>query len=156
MASIDLEATLLSVLGEILAYINADFKPMCENPEICVNSEEPINILIGIIGDLEGNILFGFEPETAKHIAGKLMGTKDLDDMDIFAEAALADFCAELCKRFMLMVKIEHELTASFPSYISGEEICGIIDDEYANKLFYKAGGKKSYITYNLEPTYGK
>lgn len=155
MASINLARTFVNVFDEMLAYLDIEHKFMCEVPESSLNSGEPVNVLIGITGDMEGNIMFGYAPETAKDITAKLLGIKELSQFDNFAEAALADFCAEFCKRFIQMTKIEYNLVSSYPSYASGDNMYAMISKVPSKKLFFKINGKKFNMAYNLEKTHG-
>lgn len=155
MASLNIVRAFVSIFDELLAYLDIEHKFMCEVPESSLNSGEPVNVLIGITGDLEGNIMFGYAPETAKEIAARLMGAKSIDEFDTDSEAALADFCADFCKRFLQQAKIEYNLVSSYPSYVSGEHMYGMISKVPSKKLFFKVNGKKFNMAYNLEKTHG-
>lgn len=155
MASVNLARTFVSVFDDMLSYLDIDHKFMCEVPESSLNSGEPVNILVGITGEMEGNIMFGYAPETAKDITAKLMGVKELGKFDQFAEAALADFCADFCKRFIQLAKIEYNLVSSYPSYAAGDNMYAMISKVPSKKLFFKINGKKFNMAYNLEKTHG-
>lgn len=155
MATLNLPKTFVSVFDEMLSYIEVDHKFMCEVPESSLNSGEPVNILVGITGDMEGNIMFGYAPDTAKDIVEKLVGSEAVRGFGYFEEAALADFCAEFCKRFIQQAKVEYNLVSSYPSYASGDNMYAMISKVPSKKLFFKINGKKFNMAYNLEKSHG-
>lgn len=135
---------------------------MCEVPASSMNSTENVNTLVGISGDMEGNIMFGYTEKTAKEIAAKLMGADSPPDVDIYVKSALADFFSEFCKRSINTIRLEssynvsedskdYVLLSSNPTYISGEEMYGIISKVPSKKLFFKVNGEKFGIAYSLE-----
>ena len=155
----------VQVFDDLFSYIGLDHKFMCEVPSSTLNSTEMVNTLVGISGDMEGNIMFGYTDKTAKEIATKLIGSKNIDevkDIDIFIKSALADFYSEFCKRFTHTIKVEtsfnlsggekkYILFSSNPTYISGEEMFGAISKVPSKKLFFKVNGEKFGIAYSLE-----
>jgi CheY-specific phosphatase CheX len=151
----------VQVFEDLFSYLGVSHKFMCEVPSSNLNSTEMVNTLIGISGDMEGNIMFGYTDKTAKDIAEKLIGDK-VEDIDIYAKAALADFYAEFCKRFTQRIKVEtafnistgeknYILWSSNPTYISGSEMFGAISKVPSKKLFFKVNGEKFGIAYSLE-----
>ncbi len=55
-----------------------------------IHSPEVVCI-IGIVGDLRGNIIYAMNSETARKIAGIMMGGMELDDFDEIAQSAIAE-----------------------------------------------------------------
>lgn len=152
----------VQVFEDLFSYLGMNHKFMCEVPSSSLNSTEMVNTLIGVSGDMEGNIMFGYTEKTAKEIAAKLIGIDKIEDIDIFAKAALADFYSEFCKRFTHRIKVEtsfnistgeknYVLLSSNPTYISGEDMFGAISKVPSKKLFFKVNGEKFGIAYNLE-----
>lgn len=151
----------VQIFEDLFSYLEIDHKFMCEVPSSSLNSTEMVNTLVGISGDMEGNIMFGYTDKTAKEISAKLIGAK-IEEIDIFAKAALADFCAEFCKRFTHKIKVEtsfnisngeknYTLLSSNPTYIAGEDMFGAISKVPSKKLFFKVNGEKFGIAYSLE-----
>lgn len=151
----------VQVFNELFSYLGVSHKFMCEVPSSNLNSTEEVNTLIGVSGDMEGNIMFGYTDKTAREIAEKLIGDK-VSDIDIYAKAALADFYSEFCKRFTQRIKVEtafnistgdknYILFSSNPTYIAGVEMFGAISKVPSKKLFFKVNGEKFGIAYSLE-----
>lgn len=150
------------VFDDLFSYIGIDHKFMCEVPSKNLNSTEPINTLVSILGDMEGNIMFGYTEKTAKEISAKLQGIKDLPELNIYTKASLTDFFGEFCRRTINTIRLEssfnvnkdskdYVLLSSDPTYISGGEMYGSISRVPSKKLFFKVGGEKFAIAYNLE-----
>ena len=159
---------LVQVFNDLLSYLGIDHKFMCEVPESSMNSGEPVNLLVSITGDLEGNVMLGYSQKTAKEIAAKLIGVEEVKELDIYAQSALADFCGEFIKRVINLIKQEQSLLAldpsnienvkqdyillaSFPSYIAGDKMYAMISKVPSKKLFFKIKGEKFNLAYNLE-----
>ncbi|MEI8377301.1 MAG: hypothetical protein WCF95_02075 [bacterium] len=168
MTTSSLVQVLVQVFNDLLFYLKVEHKFMCEVPESSMNSGEPVNVLISITGDMEGNIMLGYTKKTAKEIAAKLMGVDEVKEIDIYAQAALADFCGEFSKRVINLLKQEQSLLASdansfgakpkefnlytsFPSYVAGDDMYAMISKVPSKKLFFKINGEKFNLAYNLE-----
>lgn len=162
MTNFSLNDMFVQVFDDLFTYLGINHKFMCEVPSSTLNSTEEVNTLVGISGDMEGNVMFGYTDKTAKEIAAKLMGTDDVGIVDIFVKSALADFYSEFCKRFTYKVRVEstfnisngdknYILLSSNPTYISGEDMFGAISKVPSKKLFFKVNGEKFGIAYSLE-----
>lgn len=154
----------VKVFNDLFSYVDIDHKFMCEVPASSLNSTEEVNTLVGISGEMEGNIMFGYTEKTAKEIAQKLSGANiPPNKIDIYAKAALADFYSEFCKRVTEKIKLEcvfdkegktekdYTLFSSNPAYVAGENMYGVISKVPSKKLFFKVNGEKFGIAYNLE-----
>ena len=150
------------VFDELFSYIKLDHKFMFEVPASSLNSTEEVNTLVGISGDMEGNIMFGYTSKTAKDVAAIMMGVKEVKNLDKYAKAALADFYSEFCKRFTQKIRVEtafnisngeknYVLLSSNPTYIYGEDMFGAISKVPSKKLFFKVNDEKFGIAYSLE-----
>lgn len=162
MTTFNLNDMFVQVFEDLFSYVGINHKFMCEVPSSTLNSTEEVNTLVGISGDMEGNVMFGYTDKTARIIAAKLIGTDKISNIDIFAKSALADFYSEFCKRFTHKIKVEtsfnisngeknYILLSSNPTYISGEEMFGAISKVPSKKLFFKVDGEKFGIAYSLE-----
>lgn len=162
MTTFNLNDMFVQVFEDLFSYIGINHKFMCEVPSSTLNSTEEVNTLVGISGDMEGNVMFGYTDKTARAIAAKLTGTEKIENIDLYAKSALADFYSEFCKRFTHKIKVEtsfnissgeknYTLLSSNPTYISGEDMFGAISKVPSKKLFFKVDGEKFGIAYSLE-----
>jgi CheY-specific phosphatase CheX len=68
-------------------------------PESSLNSTQEVNTLVGVLGDIEGNMSFGFSETTEKEIAAKIIGKKVEDinkDTTNRRAADVVRICTEL------------------------------------------------------------
>lgn len=162
MTTFNLNDIFVQVFEDLFSYVGISHKFMCEVPSSTLNSTEEVNTLVGISGDMEGNVMFGYTDKTAKAIAAKLIGTDKIEGIDIFTKSALSDFYSEFCKRFTHKIQVEtafnissgeknYILLSSNPTYISGEDMFGAISKVPSKKLFFKVDGEKFGIAYSLE-----
>ena len=162
MTTFNIVDIVVEVFNSLFSYIGLDHKFMCEVPESSLNSTESVNTLVGISGDIEGNIMFGFTEKTANEIVSKLTGVNQNSEVDIYSKAALADFFSEFCKRTINTLRKEslynmsggakdYVVLSSNPTYIAGENMSGVISKSSAKKLFFKVNGEKFGIAYSLE-----
>jgi len=164
MTNFSLVDIFVQVFNDLFSYVDINHKFMCEVPASSLNSTEMVNTLVGISGDIEGNIMFGYTDKTAKELAAKIMGADKIEEVDFFAKAALADFYSEFCKKLTTTIKLknlytikgggdtkDYNLFSSNPTYIAGSQMYGVISKVPSKKLFFKVNGEKFGIAYNLE-----
>lgn len=162
MMNFNLNDIFVQVFNDLFSYLGISHKFMCEVPQSDLNSTEMVNTLVGVSGDLQGNIMFGYTDVTAKEIAKKLIGKEDIKDIDLYVKAALADFYSEFCKRVTHTIKVEnifnakstnsdYTLLSTNPTYVAGADMHGIISKVPSKKLFFKVDGQKFGIAYSLE-----
>ena len=162
MTTFNLIDIFTKVFDDLFSYVDMNHKFMCEVPASSMNSTEMVNTLVGISGDMEGNIMFGYTDKTAKEISAKLIGVSDVPNIDKYVKASLADFFSEFCKRAIDAIRLEkmynvgegvknYVLLSSNPTYVAGEDMFGVISKVPSKKLFFKVNGEKFGIAYSLE-----
>lgn len=162
MMNFNLIDIFVQVFNDLFSYVGINHKFMCELPASSLNSTEEVNTLVGVSGDMEGNIMFGYTEKTAKEIAQKMCGAGvPPKQIDIYAKSALADFYSEFCKRVTQSIKTQmvlgeqnkkdYALLSSNPTYVAGSNMYGVISKVPSKKLFFKVNGEKFGIAYNLE-----
>jgi len=162
MTTFNLIDMFVQVFDDLFSYIDINHKFMCEVPESSLNSTEMVNTLIGVSGDVQGNVMFGYTDKTAMEIVAKLTGADNIEEIDMYAKAALADFFSDFCKRVTHLIKVEnlynitegmkdYTLLSSNPTYIAGADMYGVISKVASKKLFFKVNGEKFGIAYSLE-----
>jgi len=162
MTTFNLIDIFTKVFDDLFSYVDINHKFMCEVPASSMNSTEMVNTLVGISGDMEGNIMFGYTDKTAKEISAKIIGASDIPNIDKYVKASLADFFSEFCKRAIDAIRLEkmynigegsksYVLLSSNPTYVAGEDMFGVISKVPSKKLFFKVNGEKFGIAYSLE-----
>lgn len=162
MMNFNLNDIFVQVFNDLFSCLEINHKFMCEVPQSDLNSTEMFNTLVGISGDLEGNIMFGYTDVIAKEIAKKLIGKENIVEIDIYVKSALTDFYSEFCKKVIHIVRKENIFSAqngvkdytvlsTNPTYVAGSDMQGVISKVPSKKLFFKVNGEKFGIAYYLE-----
>lgn len=91
--------------------------------------------IIGIIGDLRGNVIFAMSADAAKKIAGTMMGGMELDDFDEIAQSAVSELgnmlasnaCTELSLiKILVDVSTPTLMTGTFSVSASAQNVTRI------------------------------
>lgn len=91
--------------------------------------------IIGIIGDLRGNVIYAMDTDAAKKIAGTMMGGMELDEFDEIAQSAISELgnmlAANACTELSLVnIKVDVStptlLIGSFSVSASAENVTRI------------------------------
>jgi chemotaxis protein CheX len=62
--------------------------------EIGKNIESPgVNVIIGMVGDLKGNVIYGMCEDCAKTIASTMMMGMEVTEFDAMAQSAVSELC---------------------------------------------------------------
>lgn len=94
--------------------------------------------IIGIIGDLRGNVIYAMNADTAKKIAGTMMGGMELDEFDEIAQSAISELgnmlaanaCTELSyTNIKVDVSTPTLMTGTFSVSASAEHVTRIALD---------------------------
>lgn len=151
MTTFDFNAKFVDVFNELLTYLDIDHKFMREVPESTLNMSSAYNVLVGVSGDAEGNVMFGSSEKTVTEIAAKLMGVKQINEIDIYVKSAISDLYAEFCKRVLHLLNMGDNVLSSNPTCISGTSLQAMISQSASVNLFFKINGEKFQVAYHLE-----
>jgi chemotaxis protein CheX len=83
-----------------------------------------ITVVLGLVGDLCGQVLYGFSVETAMGIASRMMGGEEVTEMDDMSRSAIAELgnmiTGNAASRFS---KLGLNIDVSTPSLITGSNM---------------------------------
>ena len=111
------------VLQEVLCETPVRGTPVFQiGPSIAL---QPINVGVGITGDLTGHVNFGMDPATAHGVAGTMMMEEvtELDEMAISALSELANMISGNARYFLNQNGTSSDITP--PSVLMGAAING-------------------------------
>ncbi len=148
--SSDTQSAFVSIFDEMLTYLDVEHQFMCEVPASSLNFNADYNVIVGASGESEGNFMFGCTRNTILAIAGKLMGTKNQTDVDIYVKSAVADFFNDFSKRVLKSAKLKNVFLSS-PTYIAGNNLKSMISKVPTINLFFRIEGEKFDISYNIQ-----
>jgi|GEM_PF-1478361 len=146
----DLKKHFIEVFDEVLSYFDMEHQFMREVPESTLNTITDYNILIGVSGKAEGNILFGTDKKIVTELAAKLMGIKKAEEINIFVKTSLADLYVDFCKRTFAYMGLEDKVYITDPTYLYGPDMKVMIGQTPATNLFFKVNGEKFQIAYSV------
>ena len=83
---------------------------------------QEVTVVLGVVGDMVGQVVYGLSLESAVAIAGRMMGRTDLEDLDEFAKSAVAELgnmiTGNAASRFERMAV---QLEISPPTVLTGQ-----------------------------------
>ena len=72
-----------------LGYNNIQSGDLSENGQELINSG--VNIIVGIVGEIKGNVVYSIDLENAKSIASTMMMGMPVDELDEMSKSALSE-----------------------------------------------------------------
>ena len=81
-----------------------------------------IIVIVGVIGEIKGNIVYGLSYEAGKKIASDMMMGMDIEEFDDVAESAISELTNMVTGSFATLLSYENiSIDISTPSLIKGE-----------------------------------
>lgn len=56
-----------------------------------LKTENDVNVIIGLVGDIKGNVVLSMQERTAMNIASKMMGGMPVNEFDLMPKSALCE-----------------------------------------------------------------
>lgn len=142
----------MNTFDTLFSYLGFDYKFVNEIPLSTLSNALQNNVLVGVSGALQGNIMFSYNKKTKDEIAYKMTGEKVTSNDDIYAENAIVDFFTEFCRRLTKIIPTKKgEIFISYPISVSGDNIRAMISQVPSKNLFFKVNGERIAIAYYLE-----
>ena len=87
-----------------------------------------VTAIVGLVGDIKGNVAYSLSQETAKKIIATMMPGRPVTDFDVLARSAIGELSNMVSGRAsILLSNMGVNIDISPPSIIVGEEIVFII-----------------------------
>ncbi len=87
-------------------------------------SKYPVTVVVGITGDIRGNVTYNFPLETAKNMASTLMMGMPVEELDDMSKSAIAELANMITgNASSIFEKMEKETDISPPTLITGNNI---------------------------------
>ena len=150
MAS-DAKNIFVTTFDEIFSYLDFDFSFINEVALSTLSNALQYNILVGVSGTLNGNIMFSYNAKTFRTLAAGMTGLKDINENDIFATSAVADLFTEFCRRFLKYFSKNDNIFLTNPISIVGDAMKVMISRVPSKNLFFKINNERLAIAYFLE-----
>ncbi len=89
-----------------------------------LESDYQVNVLVGIVGDIKGNVTYNFSLETAKNIAKTMMMGMEVEELDEMAKSAISEMANMITGGASAIFEtMEKETDISPPTLIIGNNI---------------------------------
>ncbi len=99
--------------------MHADVKPPIENP-----NNRDIFVLMGIVGDIDGQVYMSMDAETGKILASEMLGGMEVTEVDELVVSAVGEMCnmvmGNACSSISLL---NTTVDITPPTVIAGEEV---------------------------------
>lgn len=83
-----------------------------------------VNIIIGIVGSIRGNVVYSLEPQSAKNIASTMMMGMPIEELDEMSKSALSELANMLTAgAAMAFYNMGMHIDISTPTLLQGENI---------------------------------
>lgn len=119
------------IINSLITAVNSTFnmvlqvEPKVLKPEIAkgIDPKYPIVTVIGFNGDIDGNLIYSFNEETAKNVVSKMMGMPydTLDELALSALGELGNMASGSIA--MNLEKNNYKVDITPPTVITGKEI---------------------------------
>lgn len=99
--------------------MHADVKPPIENP-----NNRDIFVLMGIVGDIDGQVYMSMDAETGKILASEMLGGMEVTEVDELVVSAVGEMCnmvmGNACSSISLL---NTTVDITPPTVIAGEKV---------------------------------
>lgn len=89
---LEISNALKEALSEVLTMFGLEYTVFQEITEDRLKSSKEINVLLGLTGDLKGNILLGANKSTVLKIASAMMGGMEFPEVDDMVLSGISEF----------------------------------------------------------------
>lgn len=108
--------------------------------------------IVGMIGDLTGNVIFSMSEDCAKRIASAMMGGMDVEEFDEMTQSAISELCNMLAANSSIgLSELGLSADISTPTMMQGVfTMSGAFDT--CTCIEMKAGGNRFDVYVSLQP----
>jgi chemotaxis protein CheX len=88
-------------------------------------------IILGVVGDIKGNVVYTIDIEAAKQIASTMMMGTPVDELDDIAKSALSELTNMLtANAATVLADIGIRIDISVPTFLIGENMCATMNSD--------------------------
>ena len=93
-----------------------------------LRTENDVNIIIGLVGDMRGSVVFSLQEATARNIASVMMGGMPVEKFDIMSKSALCELANMVAGNSVSLLEKEKVLVnITPPTLINGKNMITMI-----------------------------
>ena len=93
-----------------------------------LKTENEVNIIIGLVGDIKGNVVLSMQEKTAMNIASKMMGGMPVNEFDLMPKSAICELTNMVSGRSVSeLEKIGVLTNITPPTLVHGHNLISLI-----------------------------
>jgi len=98
------------------------------NKQAKLRTENDVNIIIGLVGDIRGSVVFSMQEATARNIASSMMGGMPVEKFDLIPKSALCELSNMIAGNSVSLLEKEKVLVnITPPTLITGKNMITMI-----------------------------
>lgn len=114
-----------------------------------LKTENEVNIIIGLVGDIKGNVVLSMQEKTAMNIASKMMGGMPVNEFDLMPKSALCELTNMVSGRSVSeLEKIGVLTNITPPTLVHGHNLISLISQ--VETLVVKFAAEEGEIEFNI------
>jgi chemotaxis protein CheX len=114
-----------------------------------LKTDNEVNIIIGLVGDIKGNVVLSMQEKTAMNIASKMMGGMPVNEFDLMPKSALCELTNMVSGRSVSeLEKIGVLTNITPPTLVHGHNLISLISQ--VETLVVKFTAEEGEIEFNI------
>lgn len=114
-----------------------------------LKTENEVNVIIGLVGDIKGNVVLSMQEKTAMNIASKMMGGLPVSEFDLMPKSALCELTNMVSGRSVSeLEKIGVITNITPPTLIHGRNLISLISQ--VETLVVKFAAEEGELELNI------
>jgi len=147
----ELNKAIIGAVDELLTMFGLEYEILEETIEEKLKSSEEVNVILGLAGEIHGNIVLGATKNTVIKIVSGMMGGMEITEVDEIVISGISEFTNMLGGTTITKLQTENFVDITPPTVITSEGNTIIINQLKAHNLIFSIGGEKLIISYCIK-----
>lgn len=147
----ELSGALKETVSELLSMFGIECQLIEEVDEEKLRSCEQIDVIIGLAGEVKGNIVLGLTKNTTLRIVSGMMGGMEVSELDEIALSGISEFVNMLGGSTVTKLQTDSFVDITPPTVIMSEGNTTVINQLKSHKLVYAIENEKMAISYCIK-----
>lgn len=148
---IELGTSLKEACNELLTMFGIENEVVEEREEDKLRSSKEINIVLGLTGDIKGNLLLGVSKNITLKIVSCMMGGMEFSDVDDIVISGISEFANMLGGTTITKLQTENFIDLSPPTVITSEGETVFISQYKTYKIIFSVNGERLTVSYCIK-----
>lgn len=147
----ELSGALKETVSELLSMFGIECQLIEEIDEEKLRSCEQIDVIIGLAGEVKGNIVLGLTKNITLRIVSGMMGGMEVSELDEIALSGISEFVNMLGGSTVTKLQTDSFVDITPPTVIMSEGKTTVINQLKSHKLVYSIENEKMAISYCIK-----